>query len=95
MMQTLYYMGADLKMARLIFLLEGLVICVGGAMVGMLLGALVLGLQQSFGIIKMGSGDDFITEAYPVAMRAVDFGSSRNRVADGLLGCLVYITCNC
>jgi lipoprotein-releasing system permease protein len=72
-LQTLYYMGADLKMARRIFLLEGLVISVGGAMVGMLLGALVCGLQQSFGIIKIGSGDDFITEAYPVAMRAVDF----------------------
>lgn len=72
-LQTLYYMGADLKMARMIFLLEGLVISVGGAMVGMLLGALVCGLQQSFGIIKIGSGDDFITEAYPVAMRAVDF----------------------
>lgn len=72
-LQTLYHLGADLKMARTIFLLEGLVISVGGAMVGMLLGALVCGLQQSFGIIKIGSGDDFITEAYPVAMRAVDF----------------------
>lgn len=71
-LHTLYTLGADLRLARRIFLLEGLLISVGGAFTGMLLGALVCGIQQTFGLLKMG-GDGFLTEAYPVAMRAGDF----------------------
>lgn len=72
-LQTLYHMGADLKLAQRIFLLEGLVISVGGAFVGMIVGALVCALQQSFGIIKLGGGEGFVVEAYPVAMQLSDF----------------------
>jgi len=72
-LQTLYVLGADLQLARYVFLLEGLLISVGGALAGIVTGAIVCGLQQMFGIIKIGGGEGFITEAYPVAMRAGDF----------------------
>ena len=72
-LQTLFHMGADLQMAQRIFLLEGLVISVGGALAGMLLGAIVCGVQQLFGVIKIGGGEGFVIDAYPVAMQPVDF----------------------
>ncbi|MBK7886695.1 MAG: ABC transporter permease [Bacteroidetes bacterium] len=72
-LQTLFYMGADLKMARQIFLLEGLLISVGGAMVGMIAGGIICAIQQYFGVIKIGGGEGFVVEAYPVAMQAGDF----------------------
>jgi len=72
-LQTLFHMGADLKLAQRIFLLEGLVISVGGALVGMILGALLCGLQQHYGFIKIGEGDGFVVDAYPVAMQLNDF----------------------
>lgn len=73
-LQTLFYMGADLKMARHIFLLEGLMISVGGALIGMFCGAVVCALQQFFGLIKIGGGEGFVVEAYPVEMQWGDFG---------------------
>ncbi|MFN8154904.1 MAG: FtsX-like permease family protein [Bacteroidia bacterium] len=72
-LQTLYTLGADLPLAKKIFLLEGLLISVGGAFAGMVLGAIVCGIQQAFGVIKIGGGEGFLTEAYPVAMRPMDF----------------------
>ncbi len=72
-LQTLYCMGADLDMARKIFLLEGLMISVGGALAGMAAGALVCALQQYGQVVKIGGGEGFVVEAYPVAMQAGDF----------------------
>lgn len=72
-LQTLFYLGADLKMARQIFLLEGLLISVGGALAGMLAGAVICAIQQFFGIVKIGGGEGFLVEAYPVAMQGGDF----------------------
>ena len=39
---------------------------------GLLLGFIVCFLQQQFGIVRMGDGN-FVVNAFPVAMRAVDF----------------------
>jgi lipoprotein-releasing system permease protein len=72
-LQTLYHMGADLKLAQRIFLLEGLAISVGGAFVGMTMGAILCGLQQYFGLVKIGGGEGFVVEAYPVDMQLGDF----------------------
>lgn len=72
-LQTLYHMGADLKLAQRIFLLEGLVISVGGALVGMILGAILCGVQEYFGLVKIGGGEGFVVEAYPVDMQPGDF----------------------
>jgi lipoprotein-releasing system permease protein len=72
-LQTLFRIGADMGLARRIFLLEGLLISVGGGLTGMAMGALLCGLQQRFGLIRIGSGEGFVAEAYPVAMQAGDF----------------------
>lgn len=55
-------------------MLEGLMISVGGAIAGLVLGALACGAQQAFGLIRLGEGEGYITEAYPVVMQAGDFG---------------------
>lgn len=72
-MQTLYHIGADLPVIQRVFLLEGLMISVGGAVTGIVLGAIVCGIQQMFGLIKIGGGESFVVEAYPVAMQWTDF----------------------
>lgn len=73
-LSTLFTLGADIRTTRNIFLIEGLMISVGGAVIGLVLGALVCGAQQFFGLIRLGEGEGYITEAYPVAMQPGDFG---------------------
>ncbi|MDY5968788.1 MAG: FtsX-like permease family protein [Bacteroidales bacterium] len=64
-------MGMNKYEVRRVFFSEGLMICAIGAAVGMLLGFVVCLLQQQFGIVKMGS--DFLVQAFPVEMHAIDF----------------------
>lgn len=66
-------MGSSLKLVQTIFLLEGLLVSVGGALIGMLLGAIICFLQQTFGLLKLNNGGGFLIDAYPVAMEAQDF----------------------
>ncbi|CAN5389202.1 FtsX-like permease family protein [soil metagenome] len=66
-------MGANLHLIQKIFLLEGLFISLGGALSGMIIGALICGIQQQFGIITLQNSGAFLTEAYPVDMQAQDF----------------------
>lgn len=54
------------------FRAEGVLICAVAVVAGLLLGFVVCWLQQRFGIVRMGDGN-FVVNAFPVAMRAVDF----------------------
>lgn len=65
-------MGMERRTIRRAFLAEGLLICATAVVVGLLLGFVICFLQQHFGLIRMGDGN-FVVEAFPVAMRAVDF----------------------
>ncbi len=66
--------GATKKLIFQIFMAEGLLISFLSATTGLLLGFLILYIQQSFGIVKLGANEqDFIIDAYPVAMKALDF----------------------
>ena len=57
-----------------IFFFEGLIISVGGATVGLVLGFLACLLQQEFGILTLGNeGSTFVVSSYPVEMQAGDF----------------------
>jgi lipoprotein-releasing system permease protein len=67
----LHNMGADIKLIRKIFLVEGLLITFIGAASGMILGTLVCWLQRAFSIIKFDEG--FVVEAYPVSFHLMDF----------------------
>jgi len=60
---TLRNLGADRKMIKQIFLLEGWMISLVGALIGVVLGSIFSVLQETVGIIKLGSG--FIIENYP------------------------------
>ena len=69
---VLYSMGADDPVIRKIFLGEGVIISLGGATSGLLLGTLVCWLQQTFGLVSMGM-ESSVLEHYPVQMEVSDF----------------------
>jgi lipoprotein-releasing system permease protein len=66
-------MGADISMIKRIFLLEGILISLSGAIAGLILGALVCYAQQTFGIIKLENAENFLIDSYPVLMQIPDF----------------------
>jgi lipoprotein-releasing system permease protein len=68
---TLQNMGATNKLIRNIFLLEGWLISIIGAIAGLILGAFVAWIQLEFGIIRFP--ESFIVTNYPVEMQAMDF----------------------
>ena len=65
-------MGLTPRRIRRAFTAEGVLICVVAVVAGLLMGFLVCFLQQQFGIVRMGDGN-FVVNAFPVAMRGVDF----------------------
>lgn len=66
-------MGATRETIRNIFIAQGLLVSLMGALSGLLLGALICFIQMRFGIIKFESGTTFIVNAYPVVMQFSDF----------------------
>ena len=72
-MRTLRSLGATDGQVCDIFMLEGRMISLAGAAVGLLLGLALCWLQQEFGLISMGSSaGSFIVEAYPVSVHVGD-----------------------
>ncbi len=69
---TLSQLGANQKTIRRIFQLEGWLIAMSGALLGLLLGSALCLLQQHFGILKLGGGGNFIVDAYPVRLMIKD-----------------------
>lgn len=65
-------MGASRKLIERIFLLEGVLISMGGALGGILLGGLISWLQMKYGIIGIQAEGSFIIDAYPVVVKTVD-----------------------
>lgn len=68
---TLRNLGATDRQIVRIFLLEGRMISLVGAVAGICLGVLLCLLQQTFGFISLGGGD-FVVDAYPVSVHASD-----------------------
>ncbi|PLX10614.1 MAG: hypothetical protein C0598_10005 [Marinilabiliales bacterium] len=67
-------MGADKKLIKNIFSLEGMLISLIGGLSGLLFGFIILYLQQTLGFVSLGSGQgDFIIDAYPVKMKWIEF----------------------
>ena len=66
-------MGAPDTLLSRIFLYEGVLIsCIGG-LAGMVLGAIICLIQQTFHVVKLGGGDHYLVQHYPVAMQFTDF----------------------
>jgi len=71
---VLFSMGANEKVIKRIFLLEGLLISFSGAIFGLLLGYLLCILQIKYGFIKLGPDEGaFIIPYYPVKLYFADF----------------------
>jgi lipoprotein-releasing system permease protein len=68
-------MGASEGLIRRIFVTEGALIALGGALLGLVLGAIFCWLQLTYGIISMGM-ETSVTEGYPIKVRLWDFGST-------------------
>ncbi|MFZ7116761.1 MAG: FtsX-like permease family protein [Bacteroidota bacterium] len=65
--------GADVFMVRKIFMIDGLLITMTGALSGLAIGFFVCWLQQEFGLIALGGSGTFVIDAYPVKMLLIDF----------------------
>ncbi len=72
-MAVLSSMGAGNRLISAIFLTEGMMITMVGAVSGLALGWLICYLQQRYGLIRLENGESFVVESYPVAMQAGDF----------------------
>ena len=66
-------MGANQKLIRTIFLFEGWMISLAGAIFGLIFGILICWIQIEFGILKIpGNEGAFIFSSYPVEIRVTD-----------------------
>ena len=69
---TLRNLGADDRLISRIFLFEGRLISLFGAISGIVLGLILCLIQQKFGIISLGGGGNFLVDAYPVSVHFWD-----------------------
>ena len=70
---TLRSLGASDKLICRIFLFEGRLISLFGAVSGIILGLILCYAQQEFGIISLGGGSGaFVVDAYPVSVHLWD-----------------------
>ena len=71
--RTLHNLGATNRDISRIFLLEGWLISLIGALLGIALGVGLCLLQQQYGILKFGaSAGSYIVDAYPVQVKLMD-----------------------
>jgi lipoprotein-releasing system permease protein len=66
-------MGANEKLIRRVFLMEGVLISFIGAVSGLIIGTVICWIQIKFGLLKIGSGDSFVINEYPVHMQSMDY----------------------
>lgn len=70
--EILKSLGADNNLIRKIFIFEGWLISIIGAIAGIILGFAVCWVQQKFGLVKLNS-ESLIMDSYPVVMKIKDF----------------------
>ena len=66
-------MGTEMQQIRKIFLYEGWLISLTGAIAGLILGVFIIWLQQKFGFIKLQGSGSFVIDTYPVKIVPFDF----------------------
>jgi lipoprotein-releasing system permease protein len=70
--EILKSLGADNNLIRKIFIFEGWLISIIGALLGVILGFLVCWVQQKYGLVKLQS-QSLIMNSYPVVLKLIDF----------------------
>ena len=69
--KNLSHLGAQVSLIKRIFLFEGMMISLLGAIAGLVFGLVLILLQKNFGLIPMSGG--FAVDALPVAIKFTDF----------------------
>jgi lipoprotein-releasing system permease protein len=70
--EILKSLGAGRDLIRRIFIFEGWLISIIGAVIGLALGFFICWLQQTYGLVKLQS-DSLLLNSYPVVMKLKDF----------------------
>ena len=70
--EILKSMGANEKLIKRIFLFEGWMISLLGAIIGIILGIVLCWIQATYGLLTFGQSGNFIVDAYPVKMLWID-----------------------
>jgi lipoprotein-releasing system permease protein len=70
--EILKSLGADNNLIRKIFIFEGWLISIFGALIGLILGFIICWLQERYGLIRLNS-ESLIMQSYPVIMKLKDF----------------------
>ena len=70
--KTLRSMGADRQLINRIFIFEGWFISLAGAVCGIILGIILIWVQQTFGLVRFGAEGNYIVDAYPVVLNFFD-----------------------
>lgn len=70
--EILKSLGANSDLIRKIFIFEGWLISIIGAVSGIILGFIICWIQQTFGVVKLQS-ETLIMDSYPVLMKLKDF----------------------
>lgn len=68
--QTLKTMGAEGSLLRRTFTLHGALICMSGAVAGLVIGLIICWLQTRYGLVTLPG--NFVTSVYPVEVRLSD-----------------------
>ncbi|NPA36208.1 MAG: FtsX-like permease family protein [Chlorobi bacterium] len=69
---TFRSMGATKRLVTRIFLTEGWMISLVGVIAGLVIGIVLVLLQENYGLLKFQGGGSFIVDAYPVALEWTD-----------------------
>lgn len=69
---TLKSLGADGKMIRRIFLFEGWLISLSGALLGLAIGLTIAWIQMKYGVIGIPGSGSFVIDSYPVLIKTSD-----------------------
>ncbi len=70
--QTLKAIGANQQMVTRIFLIEGWLISLIGVFSGLILGVVLVLVQEHLGVIQFSGSGNFVVDAYPVALEISD-----------------------
>jgi ABC-type lipoprotein release transport system permease subunit len=71
---VLWSLGASKTQIKRIFFTEGMLISLAGGFLGLILGGILVLLQQEFGLLRLGGGEGtYIVDAYPVKVLLSDF----------------------
>jgi lipoprotein-releasing system permease protein len=71
--KTLQNLGANRDLISKIFVFEGLLISLSGAVLGIICGTILILFQKHYHLIKLGKEGSFLIDYYPVKLMPMDF----------------------